>query len=83
MKGQYLISDRPLDHIYRTLVYPVPKKGSFFLGVHSTITSDGYVKIGPTVSPAFSIENYQYLQNVNVSEASKIITNYFRLLMSD
>jgi L-2-hydroxyglutarate oxidase LhgO len=79
----YSISDIPLDHIYKTLVYPVPVKGAHFLGVHSTITVDGYVKVGPTVSPAFSIENYHGLQNVNVNEALGIIGNYIKLLFSD
>ena len=57
----YAISDRKLDHIYKTLVYPVPLKGAFVLGVHSTLTYDGYLKIGPTLSPAFSLENYEGL----------------------
>lgn len=29
------------------------------IGIHSTITTDGYVKIGPSISPAFSAENYE------------------------
>jgi len=40
------------------LVYPVPVKGAYVLGVHSTITVDGRLKVGPTVFPAFSNENY-------------------------
>jgi L-2-hydroxyglutarate oxidase LhgO len=66
LKGIYSISDRPLDHIYKTLVYPVPVKGAHFLGVHSTLTIDGYMKIGPTCSPAFSLENYNFLENLNL-----------------
>jgi len=57
-KGLYAISDKPMDHIYKALVYPLPKKGSYVLGVHSTLTVDGYLKVGPTVTPAFSLENY-------------------------
>ena len=54
----YTLSDKKLDHIYKTLVYPVPIKGAYFLGVHSTLTVDGFMKIGPTVAPALSLENY-------------------------
>jgi hypothetical protein len=46
-------------------VYPVPVKGAFFLGVHSTMTPYGELKIGPAAIPAFSLENYSGLENVN------------------
>ena len=59
IKGRYAISDKPLDQ-YKMLVYPVPVKGAYVLGVHSTITVDGRLKVGPTVFPAFSTENYDY-----------------------
>jgi L-2-hydroxyglutarate oxidase len=68
--------------LYTTLVYPVPVKGAYFLGVHSTLTIDGYVKIGPTASPAFSLENYKGFENVNFKDLSTILTNYVRLLFS-
>jgi len=39
----------------KTLIYPVPPsqatKGNNFLGVHTTITSEGEVKLGPTALP--------------------------------
>lgn len=48
------------------LVYPVPVKGAYVLGVHSTITVDGRLKVGPTVFPAFSNENYDNLENIKL-----------------
>lgn len=42
----------------KTLVYPVPMNG-VTLGIHSTITTDGFVKVGPSAAPAFSYENYE------------------------
>jgi len=48
------------------LVYPVPVKGAFVLGVHSTLTVSGHIKIGPTVFPAFSLENYDGLENLTL-----------------
>lgn len=83
IKGLYSISDKKLDHVYKTLVYPVPRKGAYFLGVHSTLTVDGYLKIGPTVSPAFSCENYNLLDNLHPKETMEILMNYVKLLMSD
>ena len=82
MKGMYTISERKVDHIYKTLVYPVPIKGAPFLGVHSTLTIDGRIKVGPTVAPAFSIENYRGLENVKLGQALHIMNNYARMLFS-
>jgi len=50
-KGRYAISKKPFQ--INMLVYPVPEEGAYTLGVHSTLTPDGFVKIGPTVFPAF------------------------------
>ena len=43
------------------LVYPVPVKGAFVLGVHSTLAVSGHVKLGPTLFPALTPENYDYI----------------------
>lgn len=82
IKGLYSISDNKLDHIYKTLVYPVPIKGAHFLGVHSTLTVDGRMKIGPTVAPAFANENYHGLQNLKIGETFRILSNYTRMLFT-
>ncbi len=57
-------------------------KGAPFLGVHSTLTMDGKVKVGPTVAPAFSLENYHGLENIEYSQALRILENYTRMLFS-
>ena len=71
-KGLYLHSSlstyNPKVHIY-----PVPDLKYPFLGVHFTLTVDGFAKIGPTAIPAFWRENYQGLERFNVSEAVEII----------
>jgi L-2-hydroxyglutarate oxidase LhgO len=82
IKGLYSLSEKRLDHIYKTLVYPVPIKRAYFLGVHSTLTVNGYMKIGPTVAPAFSLENYHGLENINIAEALRISANYAKMLFS-
>jgi L-2-hydroxyglutarate oxidase LhgO len=57
----------------RRLVYPVPHEVNPFLGVHTTLTPDGFLKIGPTAMPAFGRENYKGLQGIKISELPRII----------
>jgi L-2-hydroxyglutarate oxidase LhgO len=80
IKGRYAISKEPVD--IKMLVYPVPAEGAFVLGVHSTLTPGGYVKIGPTVFPAFGKENYDMLQGVSLSSLASSVMNYSRLATS-
>lgn len=58
------------------LVYPVPIKGSNVLGVHSTLAISGHVKIGPTVFPAFSPENYENTENITLKGISNMLKTY-------
>lgn len=76
MKGLYCVSKQPLDHMYNSIVYPIPLPGGFTLGVHSTMTPSGHMKIGPTTSPALALENYQGLQNINWRDLRQIVLSY-------
>lgn len=76
------MSKKPLDHKYNTIVYPIPLKGAYTLGVHSTMTPNGFMKIGPTTSPAFSLESYQGLEKFNFSDLRKIMNSYRLIMMS-
>jgi len=67
---------------YKMLVYPVPVKGAYVLGIHSTITVDGRVKIGPTVFPAFAKENYDGLENVTLKSLLELGSAYTLMAMS-
>jgi L-2-hydroxyglutarate oxidase LhgO len=42
----------------RTLIYPVPHPINPFLGVHFTLTIDGFVKIGPSALPIIGRSQY-------------------------
>ena len=79
-KGRYAISTAP-KHL-NMLVYPVPEEGAYVLGVHSTLTTDGYVKVGPTIFPAFANENYDFLQAITPKSLVDVFSNYARLLTS-
>jgi len=76
MKGLYLQSKYPLGDLYNSLVYPIPLPGAYTLGVHSTIAPSGHMKIGPTTSPAFSLENYNGFQNINWRELVNVLDSY-------
>ena len=71
-KGIYLKYAGPNPPL-RTNIYPVPNLNNPFLGVHFTITVDGYIKIGPTAIPAFWRENYQGFDRFSAKEAAEII----------
>ena len=64
------------------IVYPVPVKGAMNLGVHSTFTMDGRIKYGPTVFPAFSPTNYDYLENVSPMDLLKALRTFTYVIRS-
>jgi L-2-hydroxyglutarate oxidase LhgO len=80
-KGRYAISEEPIPKA-KALVYPVPQPGAYVLGVHSTLTPSGHLKIGPTVFPAFAPENYDFLAGITPVSLVKGLTDYSRLLLS-
>jgi L-2-hydroxyglutarate oxidase LhgO len=56
----------------KSLIYPVPHPINPFLGIHTTITSDGFLKIGPTAIPALGRENYRGLNGIKLHELVEI-----------
>lgn len=62
----------------RTLVYPVPHLINPFLGVHFTLTIDGFVKIGPSALPIIGKEQYSILSKLTQDE----IVTFFKNLIS-
>lgn len=57
-----------LDSNPRRLVYPVPNPVNPFLGVHTTNTLNGEIKIGPTAFPVIGKEQYKLSNGFNGSE---------------
>lgn len=57
-------------------------KNTYFLGVHSTLTPEGKVKIGPSATPAFSPENYRNIKGILPFNAVNILGIYSRMLFS-
>jgi len=52
----------------RTLIYPVPHPINPFLGVHFTLTIDGYVKIGPSALPIIGRNQYSMFSPITSEE---------------
>ena len=52
----------------RTLIYPVPHPINPFLGVHFTLTIDGFVKIGPSALPIIGRGQYSMTSPITSSE---------------
>ena len=82
IKGNYLISDIDCRGYVKSLVYPVPLKNAHFLGVHSTITPSGQIKVGPSATPAWSSENYKGLEKFNPYQFIDILGRYAGMFFS-
>ena len=71
-KGIYWKLDPKAGFKIQHLIYPVPDLRVPFLGVHTTISTNGTVYLGPTAVPAFGRENYRGLQGVSLKEFIRI-----------
>lgn len=81
-KGLYLKTNNPSED-FRTHVYPVPNSSQPFLGIHTTLTFDGFLKLGPTALPAFSPENYSLFQGIDWSSLFPLLTLQLGLFLSN
>ena len=63
----------------RTLIYPVPHPINPFLGVHLTLTIDGYVKIGPSALPILGKSQYSMTSPVTPNEIITFAKNLLSL----
>ena len=78
-KGLYLYANDSFGEL-RTHVYPVPDMRNPFLGVHFTVTVDGRIKIGPTVTPALWREQYGWREGFSLDEFIETSTGLVKLL---
>jgi len=81
LKGLYMIDKKPFkEYGLNTLIYPLPPLTSNnFLGVHTTLTTEGKLKLGPTAVPAFWREHYEGSDNFKLQEFLEIMTLYMRI----
>ena len=67
----------------KRLIYPVPNPVNPFLGVHTTITLNNELKIGPTAFPVIGKEQYSLFDGFNLKEIGDFIQSSTALLRSD
>jgi len=67
----------------KRLVYPVPNPVNPFLGVHTTITLNSEIKIGPTAFPVIGKEQYKLTDGFSLKEFTEFFTSSTTLLKSD
>jgi len=80
-KGLYLYGNWEKGRMKRH-VYPVPDARNPFLGVHTTVTVDGDVKIGPTAIPAFWREEYGDFSAFSFGEMAEILALFPKFFFS-
>jgi len=81
-KGLYLKSRQKIKE-YKRHIYPVPNINQPFLGIHTTLTSDGYLKLGPTALPVLSPENYHLFSGLEFKFAFEIISTQLNLFINN
>ena len=81
-KGLYLKSKEKVLE-FRKHIYPVPDIKQPFLGIHTTLTSDSFLKLGPTAIPVLSPENYSFFEGLNLNLSAKVIFLQMNLLLNN
>jgi len=79
-KGVYLYGKAGIEG-FRTLVYPCPTQE--FLGVHTTNTTAGETKLGPTAIPIFWREHYSGFDKFNLDEVKEVLRLYICCLQGE
>lgn len=71
-KGLYLKSRNKVNY-FKAHIYPVPNLKQPFLGIHTTLTYDGYLKLGPTAIPVLSEENYSFFEGLKLNQIPSLL----------
>ena len=77
-KKSSLLSQNP-----KRLVYPVPNPVNPFLGVHTTITLNNELKIGPTAFPVIGKEQYNAIDGFSFKDLTEFLSSSKALLRSN
>ena len=77
-KKTNLLSQNP-----KRLVYPVPNPVNPFLGVHTTITLNNELKIGPTAFPVIGKEQYKAIDGFSFKDLAEFLLSSRALLRSN
>ena len=81
-KGLYLKSNTK-DKRFSKHIYPIPDARQTFLGVHTTLTHDGYLKLGPTAIPVLGPEHYSLFTHFNLDNLIETLPIYVSLFANN
>lgn len=81
-KGLYLKSKKKVNGFKRH-IYPVPNPKQTFLGIHTTLTFDGFLKLGPTAIPVLSPENYKLFNRLTINDLLEVVPLHLSLFLSN
>ena len=81
-KGLYLRSVHPVAD-FKTHIYPVPDIKKTFLGIHTTLTCDGHLKLGPTAIPVLTPYSYELFQDLSVKALWSLLPLYAKLFINN
>ena len=81
-KGLYLKSKNKVANFSRH-IYPVPNIKQPFLGIHTTLTENNFLKLGPTAIPVFSPDNYKLFEGLSWNISRNIISLQFNLFFNN
>jgi len=81
-KGLYLRS-KVKNNRFRTHIYPVPDPRQTFLGIHTTLTYNNFLKLGPTAIPVLGPEHYSLFSGISLQSALEILPLHFSLFASN
>ena len=81
-KGLYLKS-KLKNKLFRKHIYPVPDISQPFLGIHTTITSDNYVKLALLQFLSFPLKNYSLFEGLDFNLSPEILLLQSKLFLEN
>ena len=82
-RGDYYELKESAKHKVKNLIYPVPNPVNPFLGVHTTITLNNELKIGPTAFPVIGKEQYKAIDGFSFKDLAEFLSSSRALLRSN
>jgi len=81
-KGIYYKLRPGRTHLVLSNIYPVPREGFPFLGIHLTRHPSGEVYAGPTAIPVLGRENYKAFEGIHLRECPLIFSSLVKMYFS-
>lgn len=81
-KGKYWrVNFNNTKHMPKTLLYPIPNLEYPFLGIHTVYDKKGNFYLGPSNTPVFGRESYNFLHKFNFLEFLNLTFKFFKKIV--